>query len=97
MWFEPWSNLFNDLLLPCVDGLELWVSIFGGLTLSCGSKTVTQEYVIDLGNFAFLGICTLAFNNIILLLYIGGKIWPEFLMCAVYFYPHATSPKSYNI
>ena len=65
--------------------------------LSCGSDTVPQECVPGLINFAFLGLSTLAFNTLKLLLSLGGKFWPEFIMCVIYFYPHAMSPTFYNI
>ena len=83
----------NELLFPCIEGLEMLISIFGGLPLLCGFKTVPQECVPGLSNFNFLVLITLAFNTLKFLLYICVKFSPVFLMCAIHFYPHATSTK----
>ena len=87
----------NELLFPCIEGLEMFISIFGGLPLLCGFKIVPQECVPGLSNFNFLVLITLAFNTLKLLLSLGGKFWPKFIMCVIYFYPHAMSPKFCNI
>ena len=50
-----------------------------------------------LSNFTFLGLITLGFDTIILLLYLGSKFWPEFIICAIYFNPHDRSKKLFNL
>ena len=72
------------------------VSIFGGLPLSCGSKTASQYCVSGLSNLSFQELSTLSFNTLKLLLYLDGKFWTEFVMCVMYIYPSATCPKLCN-